>query len=371
MKSGYAAIILAAGFSSRMQQFKPLLAVGEETITDRVISIFLQNRIEVFLVVGWQKNEVRAGINNLNIMVVENPDYRQGMFTSIQAGLRHLNPGLEAFFIMPVDIPLVRPSTIKRLLNSAKEHPDKIIYPVFGKLRGHPPLIPSGMIPTIMQWKKPGGLKAILDLHEEIALEVKVPDSNVLLDIDTPEDYKILLERFQHYAVPSVEECEVILSDVCAVTPEVRRHCTQVSKVACAIGEALLQSGKNPDLEVIRAAAMLHDIAKGQMEHDSVGGQMLREMGFSKIGDIVAMHTDLPKGNIDLSLESKLVYLADKLVKGETLVSIEERFQSSNHLFGLIPEIASNISRRNSDALNIKHEIEHLLGSSLETVIYK
>lgn len=203
--SRFAAVVLAAGFSRRMERFKPLLSIGDETITDRVISIFLQNDVDVYLVVGWQQDELRAGIKAQKVYIVENPDFHQDMITSVQAGLRSLGSGYEAFFVMPVDIPLVRYSTIQRLIETAQKQPGKLIYPVFGKTRGHPPLIPTSIIPDILGSQKDGGLKAILSAYENIALEVRVPDSNIIFDVDTPEDYKALLERFQHYEIPLEE----------------------------------------------------------------------------------------------------------------------------------------------------------------------
>ncbi len=195
MKS-WAAIILAAGLSRRMGQFKPLLLVGGETITDRLISTFLSNDVAVYLVVGYRGDELRAGIKNRNITVVENPNYSRGMFSSVQAGVRSLRPGDDAFFIAPVDIPLVRPSTIKRLMIAFTEHPDRIIYPVFGGKRGHPPLIPIELAPVIVEWEQNDSLKSVLDTHKNLALEVNVPDKNILWDIDTPEDYQGLREHF-------------------------------------------------------------------------------------------------------------------------------------------------------------------------------
>ena len=197
MKSLYAAIVLAGGLSTRMMDFKPLLPLGDETITDHVIAIFLKNKVDVFLVAGYCHEDLAAGIKNRNITIVFNPDYEKGMFSSIQAGVRRLPPGYQAFFILPVDIPLVRPETIRQLLNTAAENPNRIIYPVFEGKRGHPPRIPVALSPDILGWKKGGGLKAVLKSHEKMALEVPVTDSNILFDIDTPEDYKELLERFK------------------------------------------------------------------------------------------------------------------------------------------------------------------------------
>jgi molybdenum cofactor cytidylyltransferase len=195
-KKPFAVLILAAGLSSRANSFKPLLPLGDVTITDHVISIFLQYGVVVYLVLGHRQNEVRESIKSRNVTFVENPDYLRGMFTSIQAGVRKLNFNFKWFFISPVDIPLISPATIACLMREAENNPDKIIYPVFEGRRGHPPLIPSSLVPAILGWDKDGGLNAVLALNKECALEVEVPDRNILFDIDTPEDYEEALRRF-------------------------------------------------------------------------------------------------------------------------------------------------------------------------------
>ena len=371
MKSCLAAIILAAGFSSRMEPFKPLLPAGSETITDRIITTFLRKGIEVYLVVGWRQDELKAGIKNYDITFVENRDYAKGMFTSVQAGLRALQANHKAFFIMPVDIPLVRPFTIKQLSEASENQPDKIIYPVFRKMRGHPTLIPVKLVPFILKWEKEGGLKAFLDTHEAMASEVPVPDSNILFDVDTPEDYRLLKERLQHDEIPTEDECEAILSDICSVPQNVRSHSLKVAEIAQMIGQALLKAGQKPDLTVIRAAALLHDIARGQTNHDATGARMLEEMGFTLIGDIVSHHIDLPEDNSSVSLESRVVYLADKFVQGEAVVPVEERFQSAISRFGGTSEVETKILRRKQQALSMKAEFEAIIGRKLDTIIFR
>lgn len=201
--SRYAAIVLAGGFSRRMPRFKPLLALGGETITDRVIATFRQNEVDVCLVAGYRQDELRAGIKSRDVRIVANPDYPRGMFTSVQAGLRRLAADYQAVFIAPVDIPLVRPATIRRLLVAAAEHPGKLLYPVFAGKRGHPPLIPANIFPAILDAPKDGNLKSVLRGYENAAIEVGVPDSNILFDGDSPADYEMLLERFERGEAPA------------------------------------------------------------------------------------------------------------------------------------------------------------------------
>jgi len=197
MKS-FAVLILAAGYSRRMGQFKPLLDIDGETIIDHLISTFLKIRIEVYVVTGYRGQELMTSVKNSEVTFIENPDYAYGMFTSIQAGVRSLKSGHKAFFVMPVDIPLVKSPSIRSLLNAYREHPGKIIYPMFHTKRGHPPLIPMTLAPVIAEWERDGNLRDILSTHEKLAYEVDVNDENILLDMNTVADYQALLKRFHN-----------------------------------------------------------------------------------------------------------------------------------------------------------------------------
>jgi CTP:molybdopterin cytidylyltransferase MocA/HD superfamily phosphohydrolase YqeK len=327
--------------------------------------------VEVCLVVGHRQDELRAGIQTQDIQIVANPDYAQGMFTSIRRGLRYLQADYQGVFIAPVDIPLVRPFTIQRLLTAAEEYPDKLIYPVFHKIRGHPPLIPAHIFPSILGGQEDSSLKSVLHHYENVAREVSVPDGNILFDIDDPDDYKMLLERFQRYEVPTGDECEAIMKDVCQVAPHLCRHGAKVAEVADSIGRALIMAGINIDLDALHAAAVLHDMAKGQPDHDAAGARILREMGFGKVADMVLAHTDLPEETSSVSLETKVVYLADKFVVDERLVPFEERYRSARRRFGATADVTASIRQRLERAFNVKKEIELLLGRPLEKVLFK
>lgn len=202
----YAVLILAAGYSSRMGAFKPLLPVRGQTLADRVISIFQGNGVEVILVTGWRRDELVKGIKTQGITLVDNPDYDRGMFTSVQAGIRRLQPDHQAFFVMPVDIPLVRQDTIARLMAEGDQHPGKIIYPVFKGKRGHPPLLPVCLADTIINQQEDSSLDTVLKLRQDIAREVSVPDSYILFNLNTPEDYKTILEQSQRDNLPAEKE---------------------------------------------------------------------------------------------------------------------------------------------------------------------
>jgi len=197
MSARYAVIVLAGGLSTRMKKFKPLLPLGESNVINHVIDTFNKAGADVFAVAGYRHDEIVAAVTNPAVTVVYNPDYEKGMFSSIQSGVGALPPGYRGFFVIPVDIPLVRPATIRRLMDAAGKNPDRIIYPGFGGKRGHPPLIPIELAPEIVGWNKNGTLKAVLASKEDLALEVPVEDSFILFDIDTLEDYQELLKQFR------------------------------------------------------------------------------------------------------------------------------------------------------------------------------
>jgi CTP:molybdopterin cytidylyltransferase MocA len=111
------------------------------------------------------------------------------MFTSILAGLVSLESSVDGFFLLPADIPLVKPTTYFKLHEGYNVSGKDIIYPVYAGKRGHPPLISSRFFPYIFNYDGAGGLKALLNEHAELAHHVEVNDEGILLDMDKYEDY--------------------------------------------------------------------------------------------------------------------------------------------------------------------------------------
>lgn len=367
-KPRFAALVLSAGFSSRMLEFKPLLEINGQSLVERAVSIFIKNNVDVFLVTGYRGEEIRQQLPGSNLKIVENPDYASGMFSSVQAGVRGLGQDYAGFFMLPVDIPMVRPYTIRRLIEQTTAHPEKILYPVFRGRRGHPPFIPSVLIPSILDFGGEGGLKGALSRFENEAVEVPVPDEYIHFDADTTEQYENLKELVVNYDIPTPGECEILL-DIFDVEPKRRNHSYRVAEVGVKIGRALVKKGIEVDIDLIESAAVLHDIAKKERFHDVVGGRWLYDMGFTRPAEIVAVHTFLPEKAPDYSLETKIVYLADKLVQSDRVVTLEERYRGSMERYGINPDIAEKIIVRKQRSYQIKKELEELTGRPLEEII--
>jgi len=365
-----AAIVLAAGFSSRMVEFKPLLPLAGAMALERSIGLFRAASIaEVIVVLGHRADELQSLVERSGARAIVNKQFEQGMYSSIVTGCRALPAWVEAAFVLPADTPLVRPATIRQLAESWALRRAGILYPVFDGHRGHPPLIVRAILDEVARGQVEGPLNSVLALHESDAVNLQVADQCIHRDMDTLADYHALASLAPRQQIPTAAECEAILA-ASLVSEAVVRHSRKVAKVAHRIASALLRSGLSLDLELVQAGALLHDIAKGRSDHAGVGASILRSMEFPRVADIVAAHTDLDFSGSTLD-ESAIVYLADKLVRGEKLVTIGERFQPALDRFGNNPAALQAVQKRLANAQHVASVVESRLGKPLSTVLYK
>lgn len=228
MSGRFAAIILAAGLSSRLADptlphggFKPLLPLDGETLLGRAAALFRAAGVdEIHVVTGHREAEVLAEAERLALSCVHNPDFARGMFSSARAGLAALPHGLDATFVLPVDIPLVRPATLQRLQAAFSGQP--ALVPEFLGEPGHPPLIAAWAAPFILEWSGEEGLRGALAALCAFAgcpggpLRVPVPDADVLFDLDRPKDYREALRRVARRGMPTAETAGRSISEILA-----------------------------------------------------------------------------------------------------------------------------------------------------------
>jgi CTP:molybdopterin cytidylyltransferase MocA len=189
------AIVLAAGYSSRMGKFKPLLPIGGKTVIELTISIFKENEIhDIMVVTGYRGSQIRRALQDSGVTLIKNTEYDLGMFSSVKTGVNALDTDkTKAFFIMPADSCLVRPPTVRLLAAAHEKTPGNIIHPRFGSRRGHPPLIPVSLAPVILKSDTDSSLNAILKKFEHLAVDLQVPDEHILFDMNRSEDYATAL----------------------------------------------------------------------------------------------------------------------------------------------------------------------------------
>ncbi|MHB8075151.1 DVU_1551 family NTP transferase [Desulfosporosinus fructosivorans] len=354
-----AAIIVAAGYSFRMKRFKPLLSLGGSTVLEQAVHSFRASGIrDIRVVVGHRANELLPVLDRLGVQAIVNPNFSDGMFSSVCAGVKSLSPEVKGFFLLPVDNPIVNRYTMEMLQNTFFSTDFGIIYPSYKGMRGHPPLISSRYRNDVLTWNKPGGMRALLEQYENDALNVEVVDPGILLDMDTQEDYYQMLKYCGDIQVPSEEECYAIIKR--ANTPvKVINHCKQVAQLSCAMGSYLIRAGSQLNLELIRAAALLHDLAKGEPQHAQVGAGMLGN--YPEVAEIVAEHMDICLNPNQLLTEKEIVYLADKLVLADQIISLQARFSVPLELHKNDSVVTGKIRQRLSNAEIIQTRIEQLI----------
>ncbi|HBB18120.1 MAG: molybdenum cofactor cytidylyltransferase [Syntrophus sp. RIFOXYC2_FULL_54_9] len=192
------AIVLAAGESKRMGRPKQMLAWQGKTLLRHVLeSLITSDADEIILVLGHEAEAVRKSATELQIKVVINPDYKQGMASSLRQGLLALDPRSEAFLVLLADQPGIGPDIINHMIREFQQANPKrgIVRPVYHGLRGHPVLIGAQYLQEARQLQGDVGARQILMNHPEDILEIDVDQDVVLKDIDTPEEYQQYTKR--------------------------------------------------------------------------------------------------------------------------------------------------------------------------------
>lgn len=193
---------------------------------------------------------------------------------------------------------------------------------------------------------------------------IPVFDEAVLMDMDTEEDYKKLLE-YNNSCAPSRAECGSILN-IYNVPESIIKHCREVSRVSLEIFHSIESTGCELDEAALEAAALLHDIAKKEKKHAQAGERILKELGYNKVGSIIASHTDIEVDEKREITESEILYLADKLVTEDKVISLEERFMKSLNAYSDNPEAVEKIKIRWASAEKVVKKLEKISEKGLQ-----
>lgn len=336
------------------------MPLGERNVLQRCLDLFALAGIDqVYTVLGHRREELLPIVRSAGAVPVVNSDYDRGMFSSVQAGAVALSEDTDAFFVLPVDVPLVRFSTLNFLRQAADAETEADAFiPVFDRYTGHPPLLRSSLRPAIAGHDGARGLRGVLDKCR--TRRVSVPDQNILLDLDTPEQYSRAMDRLKSGGVPSSREAEILLDLECRDNPEVAAHCRAVARAADSLTEAVnIVSPGLLHVGLVHAGALLHDLAKGSPHHARAGAKRLRELGFpERLAGIVEVHADFdPRSDSEVT-EEEVVYLADKYVRGTVIVPLRQRFDEKHEKFAGNPEARQAVLRRRRQAEKIRDRVK-------------
>lgn len=187
-----AAIILAAGRSSRMGQLKMNLPWGQTTVIGQVVQVFAQAGVsEIVVVTGWARQKVEMAMQGLPARCVHNPRYAEDyMLLSLQTGLKSLSSRASAALVALGDQPQVQPDIVRKVIETYYQHHALIVAPSYQMRRGHPWLIDRRKWQSVLELQPPYTPRDFLSAHQEEIEYVPVESDSVLRDLDTPEDYQ-------------------------------------------------------------------------------------------------------------------------------------------------------------------------------------
>jgi molybdenum cofactor cytidylyltransferase len=190
-----AAVILAAGGSSRMGQPKQLLKFRGTSLLRRAIETAQAVPADqVIVVLGSAADQLLPECQATNATVVLNDQWQEGVSTSLRGGLAAVASEARGVFIYPADMPLVTPEALRELAHRQQVSGRPAAMTEAGGVRGVPVFITRSLFPALMIQEGDVGGAQYLRGHPEAVEAVHFDDPDLVRDVDRPEDYARLLE---------------------------------------------------------------------------------------------------------------------------------------------------------------------------------
>jgi molybdenum cofactor cytidylyltransferase len=186
------AVMLAAGASTRMGVQKLLLPVGGEPLVRRAVRKVVDAGFgDVLVVVGSDWAAVLTALDGLPVRHAVNEEYASGMGSSFRTAVAHLDGSAAAMFAL-ADQPFVTTNEYRTVLDTYRQHSPAIVSVRYGDVTAPPHLFEREFFPELSQLQH--GARPVLERHRDRTLVLQFPP-DLLLDIDTPEDYELAKSR--------------------------------------------------------------------------------------------------------------------------------------------------------------------------------
>ena len=190
-----AGVVAAAGLSSRMGAFKPLLPYKGTTVIESTVALLKRSGVDrVFVVVGHNGKDIIKLFEGVqDVTCVENPDYSSSdMFASVCLGLREAR-AYDVVFFLPGDMPAVEDGLCRVHLQQVQKENALWGRPTREGKGQHPVLLTRAAVEKVLAYAGDGGLRGALRTLPCPPLEMPVEGLGCSIDIDTPDEYRFLL----------------------------------------------------------------------------------------------------------------------------------------------------------------------------------
>ena len=192
------AVLLAAGRAERMGRNNKLLlnVDGIPLVRKSAINILNSNVTSMTVVTGFDENKIVNALSGLNVNFVKNINFREGLSSSLKAGLANITPTPSAVIICLADMPKIQPEHINQLIENFDPLKGcEICIPTNNGKRGNPVLIGSHFFPYIFETSGDFGAKQVMKQHSDKIVEVEIGTSDIHFDIDTQDEYENFTTR--------------------------------------------------------------------------------------------------------------------------------------------------------------------------------
>jgi molybdenum cofactor cytidylyltransferase len=187
-----AAIVLAAGESTRMGRPKMVLPWGETTVVGRVVQVLSQSGVEQIVVVtGGAQERVEEALQGFPVRCVFNPRYTQDeMLLSLRTGLSALPNQCQAAMVALGDQPQIETYVVQSLLEKFRQSGSAMVIPSYKMRRGHPWILAQGLWETVYALPAGATMRDLIQKHVGQIAYLEVDTPSILRDLDTLEDYR-------------------------------------------------------------------------------------------------------------------------------------------------------------------------------------
>ena len=196
--NGCAVVILAAGQSSRLGSPKQLLQFNGKSLLQHCVEEALETHLPVIVVVGANSELIKDEVKNLNITIAENKRWQEGMASSLRCGLaaaKNLKNEIDGIIFMVSDQPFVSATLLTNLLKAQNESSLPIAASGYAGTLGTPVLFHKFFFDDLMALQGDAGARKLIEKYKNLATEISFPEG--VIDIDTVEDYKALLQHLK------------------------------------------------------------------------------------------------------------------------------------------------------------------------------
>ncbi len=191
-------IVLAAGMATRFGKNKLLYPIQGRPMIRGVVEESVKAGLRVAVVLGHEKEKVRKALERFDVNFIENPDYKEGMSSSVKAGLRAVMDKAKAVMFLPGDVAFIRVEQIRAVYDDYVSNDGPIVLPTYRGRGGHPILFDRSLFKEIMGITEEGrGLKSVVQAHRNGIRRIELGTARILVDIDTERDLEERIREIQ------------------------------------------------------------------------------------------------------------------------------------------------------------------------------